>query len=302
MLPRIGVWLTTVSTVVAIATGMFTLRDSIWRPEPEARPPRAAPVSTPSLITSNQEAEFKQAATKVCERLNKDERARLRDMRRLKARLEHVTTGLDQADELLLVVNRMKDRSMRALASFEGSDAPKRLAAVRSRVASAWRANLGVLKTYARGLDRATSYGDLLVAARRNGSRQDATDENWETVATGLASLGGPPCEDPTKLTAPPIRIKGPAAESGSSGSGLSASAAKKAPLTQPVDHSSPPPWRFRFAPTTPYSDQGPGNGGVGEDPTPTPTTPAPTPTPTPSASPTVTPTPDHTPTPTVTP
>ena len=215
-MPRLGVWLTTVSTVVAIAAGMFSVRDSIWEPEPEARPAPTADSQSPSANTASVDSGYRDGIAKVCRQLTSDERARAKDARASTRRLAGADTGFEQADALLLVATRIKDRSLRSLARFKGLETPGALLELRFTLVRAWDRNIAVLQAHEARLRNAKTYGDLVEVARRSNARQTAVDRDWGRITSGLSRLGGTPCDRP-RLTTPPIRLRAPVTAGASS-------------------------------------------------------------------------------------
>src|SRR3954451_12875735 len=80
---RPGVWLATVSTVVGIATGMFTLRDEVF-PQESGTAGAAA------------EASYRQHVGGVCDELNDADAARASGDVQLRRRLKRARTTLAQ--------------------------------------------------------------------------------------------------------------------------------------------------------------------------------------------------------------
>src|SRR5215211_2733589 len=85
---RPGVWLGTVSTVVAIATGMFTLRDQVFRTES----------GTAGAVA---ESSYRVHVGDICDELNEADAARARGDVRLARELKRARTNLAQRDALL---------------------------------------------------------------------------------------------------------------------------------------------------------------------------------------------------------
>ena len=85
-----GVWLATLSTVVGIATGMFTLRDQVF----------------PHESGTAQAADYQTSVGAVCLAINEGESARARDARDLARRLRRAGSIPAQRDVLLDSTNR----------------------------------------------------------------------------------------------------------------------------------------------------------------------------------------------------
>ena len=229
-MPHLGVWLTTVSTVVAIAAGMFSVRDSIWEPEPEARPAPTADSQSPSANPASVDSGYRDGIAKVCRQLTSDERARAMDARMSTRRLAGADTGFEQADALLLVATRIKDRSLRSLARFKGLETPGALLELRFTLVRAWDRNIAVLQAHEARLRDAETYGDLVRAARRSNARRTAVDRDWGRITSGLSRLGGTPCDRP-RLTTPPIRLRAPVTAGASSNRSQGARDVSSVPL-----------------------------------------------------------------------
>src|SRR4051812_25204333 len=80
---RPTVWLATISTVVGVATGMFTLRDQVFPRESGT----AAAVALP---------EYQAQVGRVCDELNDDDSRRARENRSVEATVEKAGTTLIQ--------------------------------------------------------------------------------------------------------------------------------------------------------------------------------------------------------------
>jgi len=198
---RAKVWLTTLSTLVAVATGAFTLRSQIF-----AEPAGSA---TASL------AAYQQSVGQVCRDLNAADRARARDARRLAARLRHSRTTLAQRDALLDSTRKVLARSERELARFNGLDAPSEQKSLARTTAKAWNRGVARLRAYAQRLDAAASRAELLAAIHTLPAARTALDRDRVTRSVGLTKLASGRCilnapiVTPT-LTLPPVRRSAP--------------------------------------------------------------------------------------------
>src|SRR5918992_1019644 len=85
---RAGIWLATMSTVVGLATGMFTLRDQVF--PREAGTARA--VSAPA---------YQHEIGRVCDEVNANDRRRVREDRTIKRTLRRARTTMAQRNALL---------------------------------------------------------------------------------------------------------------------------------------------------------------------------------------------------------
>src|ERR671930_42815 len=130
------IWLATLSTVVGVATGMFTLRDQIFPSEGGS----AAAISVPA---------YQQQVGRICDELNENDRRRAHEDATTKKRLDRATTTIQQRNALLDAVRRTTSRSGHALASFTALQTPESLSAPRRNTAAAWRRNLARLRSYA---------------------------------------------------------------------------------------------------------------------------------------------------------
>src|SRR5690349_104823 len=83
---RATIWLGTLSTVVGLATGMFTLRDQIF--------PRESGTAQAGAV-------YQQAVGRVCEQVNSDDSRRVRDFKAIRRQLPRATTTIEQRNELL---------------------------------------------------------------------------------------------------------------------------------------------------------------------------------------------------------
>jgi hypothetical protein len=182
-LPRYpALWLATLSTVVGVATGMFTLRDQLFPRESGT----AAAVSVPA---------YQQGVGRVCDEVNRNDDDRAREDRESKVRLRVSKTTVGQRNVLVDAARRTASRTAHALASFSGLETPGRLAAVSRTTRAAWEHYLARLREYARALDRVGTRGSLVRALERLADTQPAFGRDSDTVRSGLASLGGENCD-----------------------------------------------------------------------------------------------------------
>jgi hypothetical protein len=184
--------------VVAIATGMFTLRDQIF--PHEAGTAAALPVPAYQLQVG-----------RVCDEVNSDEAHRVRKARAIKKRLGVAKTTLEQRDAMLDGVRRTTARSSHAYASLNALEPPGSLAAVGHATEVAWERNLSRLRQYALWLDTARSRSDVLKAVTRLSKLRPAIGKDADTLTTGLDQLGGASCRlDNERVvptyTLPPLR------------------------------------------------------------------------------------------------
>jgi hypothetical protein len=193
------IWLTTVSTVVAIATGMFTLRDQVF--------PHEAGTATAESV-----AAYQQQVGRVCNEVNSDDRRRAAETETTEKRLKHATTTIAQRNALLDGVRRTTARSGHALASFSAVQPPKSLAPAQRDTEAAWNRNLARLRDYAQRLDQAGTRGTLLAAIGHVSALRTSLSRDGVELSAGLERLGGASCDLVTPRVTPAFtlpRLKG---------------------------------------------------------------------------------------------
>jgi hypothetical protein len=194
---RPNVWLATVSTAVAVATGMFTLRDRIFPPE--------AGNATASI------GQYQQSVGDICRELNEADRAGARSARRFAAKLKRARTTLAERNAVLDSRRAVLTRSERGLAHFEGLNVPRALLALQRVTVAAWNRGVERLRDFTRRLDAAASRRSLLAAIQTQPAMRAALDRNRVARSAGLIQLGGGLCRlnapivIPT-ITLPPLR------------------------------------------------------------------------------------------------
>ena len=189
------IWLTTVSTVLAVATGMFTLRDEIFH--------------HPGVIALSPDAYHLQVGG-VCNELNADDRRRVADWKTTKRRLERANTTIAQRNALLDGVHQTTARSDHALATFMALQTPKTLATAERETEAAWNRNLVRLRDYAQRLDRAGTRPQLFAAINYLSGLRSSLTRDGIKLTSGLDRLGGDSCNlRPPRvipaLTLPPL-------------------------------------------------------------------------------------------------
>jgi hypothetical protein len=177
-----GIWLATLSTVVGVATGMFTLRDQVFPRESGS----AQAVSASA---------FQQQVGGVCDDLNTDDRRRARQVKTIHRRLRTARTTISQRNALLDGQRQTIARSGDALAAFAAIETPKNLRATRRGVKAAWTRNLGRLQSYAERLDRVETRADLAAAIRYLSSLRTPVAREGVALMAGLRRLGGANCD-----------------------------------------------------------------------------------------------------------
>ena len=177
-----AVWLATLSTVVGIATGMFTLRDQVF--PREAGTAAAIPVSL-----------YQQRIGGICDELNDNDRARARADGTVEKQLRTAKTTIAQRNALLDGVRRSMVRSGHALAAFAALDTPTNLAATRDRTEAAWNRNLARLRDYALRLDRSATRRQLLAALDHLAALRPLLARDGITLTSNLERLGQANCD-----------------------------------------------------------------------------------------------------------
>lgn len=179
---RPAVWLATLSTVVGVATGMFTLRDQVFPGEG----------STASAVN---EGAYRAHVGRICDELNESEEERRGDDKKLARRLKAARTTLAQRDALLDAARRSAARSSHTLAEFAGMRAPSSAAAVHRATVARWRRNLDRVLAYIERLDRAPDRKGLMAAANRLSLDRSALARDGLRVNEGLERLGADNCD-----------------------------------------------------------------------------------------------------------
>jgi hypothetical protein len=188
-----AIWLGTLSTVVGLATGMFTLRDQVF--------PRESGNARASLPA------YQQAVGDICAELNKAERARARDARGMARRLRRAGTVIMQRNVLLDSARRGLARSSHQLALFEGLDVPGGLAERHRSTAAAWNRNAERIRGYTDRLDAAGSRRELLAAVAVLHSIRRPLARDGVTLDAGLENLGGGRCRLDPPIVTPTITL-----------------------------------------------------------------------------------------------
>jgi hypothetical protein len=184
-----GVALATLSTVVGVATGMFTLRDEVFPAES----------GTAGALDVNA---YRADVGEICDEVNLAENARRRDDRRLGSALRAARSTLAQRDALLDAARKSAARSSHAFSGFAALSAPRADAATDRSTTEAWKRNLARLRAYIERLDRTTDYADLLAAVDRLSRDRSGLARDGLVVNTGLKHLGANRCViDPPVVT-----------------------------------------------------------------------------------------------------
>jgi hypothetical protein len=192
---RLKISLGTLSTVLAVATGMFTLRDQIF--------PREAGTAHADVNV------YERSVGDICDALNAAERARAKNARRLAERLRGAHTTTAQRDALLDSTKAILARSEDGLARFEGLDIPSARASRHRTTDAAWSSSLTQLRGYAERLDTVTSRRDLLAAVGTLSRMRTSLARNAVVRAAGLIALGGPNCRLDPPIVTPTLTLPG---------------------------------------------------------------------------------------------
>ena len=211
-------WLATLSTVVGIATGMFTLRDQVFPRESGS----AQAVSTPA---------YQQQVSRVCDELNTDDSRRAREAKSIRRQLRRARTTTVQRNVLLDGQRRTIARSSHALASFTSLESPKPMRRTGSATRAAWSRNLTRLQTYAERLDRVGTRAELVAAIGYLSSLRTPLAQDGVKLMAGLRRLGGAHCDLRTPISTPtfPLPPLHRSAEKEVAGTGTATAAANGA-------------------------------------------------------------------------
>lgn len=199
---RPGVWLTTLSTAVAVATGMFTLRDQIF-------PQEAG--NAPASI-----GQYEESIAEVCSELNHAEQARKDTASRHAQRLRRAPTTLAQRNALLDSARQSLTTSEYLLGRFASLEAPRARNAQQRETKVAWSDIVTWLRDYVQRLDAAASRRDVLAALGALPRMRRALAPDYLARAAGLGTLGDGRCRlerqsDIPTLTLP--RVQTPSLE-----------------------------------------------------------------------------------------
>ena len=224
---RSTVWLATLSTVVGVATGMFTLRDEVFD-----RGNSEAEASLP---------EYQHSVGPICDALNRTEQTRPRNVRRLRRDLRRATTTLARRDAIMISVRRALADSNRQLAKFKALDVPRKVAELHDDTAAAWERNVERLRRYESRLDAAEDPRDLVGAIKGHSNARRAMGRDGDTVDAGLEYLAGGRCLGEPAVTAPvtlPARAGEPGRQVG--GGDVSPGSAHDGPDVEPGPDTTP--------------------------------------------------------------
>ncbi len=177
-----AIWLATLSTVVGIATGMFTLRDQVF--------PRESGSAQAVSVSA-----YQQQVGGVCDDVNTDDSRRARHVKTIHKQLVRAKTTTAQRNALLHGQRQTNARSADALATFTALDPPKALRRTDRAVTAAWKRNLARQNDYAHRLDVAATRAQLEAAIKYlSGLRTPLVDDGVKMMS-GLRRLGGANCD-----------------------------------------------------------------------------------------------------------
>ena len=193
---RSAIWLGTLSAALAIAAGMFTLRDQVF----PGQSGNAQATSVP---------EYQQAVGDICGDVNAAERARYLDSRGLREKLKRAHTTLAQRNAVLDSVRRSLASTANEFTRFQGLGIPATLTARHRATAAAWNRNVARIRGYAQRLDAAATRPELLAAIDVLARMRPALGADSVALGAGLIYLGGGRCRlDPPDvertMTLPP--------------------------------------------------------------------------------------------------
>ncbi|MGH2943616.1 MAG: hypothetical protein ACRDLN_12670 [Solirubrobacteraceae bacterium] len=236
------------STVVAVATGMFTLRDQIF---PQEGPEAEASVSL-----------YERSVGDVCDALNAAERARSRNERRLSKRLRRLRKSGDQRDALLDSQKEILARSEYVLAQFTGLEVPPVLMSRQRETVAAWERIVARLRGYVERLGTANDRPELVRAVRTLPALYTELAEFRVRRASGLSRLGRENCDLDRPISSPTISLPPtgePANPGGAEGPEGPANPGGGAPSEPPPGTGTAPP---PPPPVRPPANPGPGADG----------------------------------------
>ena len=235
---RPGLWLTTLSTVLAVATGMFTLRDRIFPSD--------------SGTAAASPAAFEESVAQICDALNAANAARPRETRALMAKLRASRTAVEARNALLDSWNHNLSVQQTQLSTLEGLDVPAGFRASFQTTTTAWALNVTRVRGFTQHLDAASSARDVVAAVRTLPALRTLLAGDAVTTDAGLRKLGGGRCQlqrpaDVPVVTLPASLAFGPSVNppvtAGSKARAKAPTHPKTAtPAPAPVASAPPPP------------------------------------------------------------
>lgn len=179
---RAKIWLATISTVVGVATGMFSLRDQVFPSEAGS----AGAMSTSA---------YEEHVGRICDEVNANDRLRAHEDSKIRVGLPRAQTTIDQRNLLLDAARRTIARDGHALAAFTGLAGPKALASVRHDTETAWNRNLVRVRDYALRLDSAGTRPQLVAVLVHLSTLRPLLAADGVRFASGLKHLGAAECD-----------------------------------------------------------------------------------------------------------
>jgi len=222
-----AVWLATLSTVVGLATGMFTLRDQVFPREAGTAVATSMPV-------------YQQQVGQVCDEINDNDEARARDEKAVKRRLGAAKTPVAQRNVLVDAVRRTASRSAHALTSFGALEAPRSLAATRRGTEAAWSRYLARLRDFTLALDRSSTRAQLVAALQRLAADRPALARESDGLRTGLERLGAADCDLEPQIVVRTFTL--PRLDAGQSTKKRASARRARGPDPAPADPPANPP------------------------------------------------------------
>jgi hypothetical protein len=229
--------------------------------------PTATATPTPDTAAL---AAYRSQVVDVCRQVNAAERARRRDLKRLRHSVNAAYTTRAQRDAILLATRRVISRGGRNLADLESLEPPAESAALQAEAVRVWNRNLDRQRAFGERLDSASGRRELLGAIAPWTRARPASERDSVTLTADLQRLGGSSCRihrfSETPIPLPPLRVKhqdhgGPdVAPSGAAGTNRTPQTTPAPSVPTPVP-SGPD---VGPAPTPSAPDVAPGGGGAG--------------------------------------
>jgi hypothetical protein len=219
-------WLTTLSTVVAVATGMFTLGDQLF-PNAEGAPA--------------DQYQYRQSVDAVCAALSTDQGNLASTTTDLADRLNAATTPGAQQDALIDYTNGILAPSENELGKFMGVGLPaptRALTAYAQDAVAAWTRIDGRLRRYRDRLKSAAGESQLVAAVDTLTATGDADETDAVELTADLTRLSPAGCI--LTQPSPPPAVKLPALGGSGSGSPSSGAYATPTPVNLPLVATAP--------------------------------------------------------------
>lgn len=222
--------LATLATVVAIATGMFELRNDVF--------PKDSGVAQASVT------DYETSIGGICNALNQAESARVTKVEDLRSRLHDAKSVEDQRNAVLDSWTQVSDTSQHELVNFEGLDVPGSLATVERTTAAAWDRVAQRLRGFVGRLEGVSDDASLLAAVKTLPATDEALAADEDQRNTGLKKLGGGQCTlsdpVPTRVVTLPGTGQSVIAPSGSGAHGRFVSVPRPSPAKKPQKLTPP--------------------------------------------------------------